>query len=464
MFIQGINPILNSDGYVHGMERQIPPGMTAGYAYQESRGGRYAETLFFGHQAVKAYLRQPVTRDHVDEAVDFFGPYGVPFDRTIWDDIVLRHDGFMPIRIDALPEGSVVPTGNALMTIQTTDAEHPWVHNFIEAPLLRSTWYAMTVATTSWQAKRIIKHYLEETSDDPDGELPFKLHDFGARAASSLESAALGGMAHLVNFRGTDTLSGIVAASMFYGAKHPGNSIPASAHCTMTSWGRDGEVHGYRNMLRQFGRPGKIFACVSDAYDIWNAVANIWGGELREQVIASGATVVIRPDSGDPIDTPIRCIEMLGERFGFTVNSKGYRVLNHVRVIQGDGIDVETIRQILWILQQRGWSATNIAFGMGGKLLHAGLDRDTQRVAQKQAAALINGNWVDTFKDPVGDKGKRSKAGLLAVTHDNDNNEWQTVPMFEANAPDWLEPTYDTGWFSPDVTFETVQRRANSYL
>ena len=158
--------------------------------------------------------------------------------------------------------------------------------------------------------------------------LPFRLHDFGARGTTSFEQAGIGGLAHLVNFMGTDTVSGLVFARRHYHEKMAGYSIPAAEHSTMTSWGEEHEVDAYRNMIRQFGGPGKLVAVVSDSYDLYRAVREIWGKTLKSEVLAMGGTLIVRPDSGDPTVVPIDAIDMLGESYGYTVNSKGYRVLN----------------------------------------------------------------------------------------------------------------------------------------
>ena len=252
-----------------------------------------------------------------------------------------------------------------------------------------------------------------ERTGDPS-LIDFKLHDFGARGVSSLESAGIGGAAHLVNFMGSDTISGVLYAREFYNAGVAGFSIPAAEHSTITSWGRDNEVKAYDNMLTQFAKPGAIVAVVSDSYDIFNATEKLWGEELRQKVIDSGATVVIRPDSGDPLTINQQLIEILGQKFGYTKNAKGFKVLNNVRLIQGDGVNELTIRSILGGFMAMGWSADNIAFGMGGALLQQ-VDRDTQKFAMKCSSAEINGRWVDVQKDPVTDSGKKSKAGRVQL-------------------------------------------------
>ena len=407
------NIILNTDSYKVSMWKQYPVGTTGVYSYIESRGGKYDQTVFFGLQAfIKEYLLDPITQADIDVADEILTAHGEPFNREGWQYILDTHGGYLPVVIRAVPEGTVVPVSNVLATIENTDPQCFWLTTWLETALLRAIWYPTTVATQSWTIKQVITDYLEKTGDPT--AIDFKLHDFGARGVSSMESAGIGGAAHLVNFMGTDTISGILFAREYYNAGIAGFSIPAAEHSTITSWGRDNEVEAYRNMLKQFGREGSILAVVSDSYDVFNAASKLWGEELKEQVIASGATLVIRPDSGDPVDVNRKLVTILGEKFGYTTNAKGFKVLNNVRLIQGDGINELTVRSILGAFMADGWSADNIAFGMGGALLQ-GIDRDTQRFAMKCSSAQINGVWVDVQKDPITDSGKKSKAGRVTL-------------------------------------------------
>ncbi|RYD50652.1 MAG: nicotinate phosphoribosyltransferase, partial [Verrucomicrobiaceae bacterium] len=373
------NIILNGDSYKASHFLQYPENTKQVYSYIESRGGAYDEAVFFGLQMfVKEYLTVRVTMAMVEEAAEVYAKHGVPFNRAGWEYIVREKKGKLPIAIRAVKEGTVVPVKNILVSIVNTDVRCFWLTSFLETALLRAIWFPVTVATRSYEAKRVIKKYLDLTSDIPDILLPSRLHDFGARGTSSEESAGIGGLAHLVNFEGTDTMSALRVARNFYGVEMPGQSIPAAEHSTITSWvsGGKGEVDAYRNMLRQFARPGSFVAVVSDSYDLWNAIDNIWGVELKDHVVNSGATVIIRPDSGDVLTVPVEAVKRLADRFGFTVNGKGFKVLNNVRVIQGDGIDDETvIEAILKNLTEAGFATDNIAFGMGGGLLQK-LNRD----------------------------------------------------------------------------------------
>lgn len=463
------NLILNTDSYKASHWLQYPPGTDATFFYVESRGGTYDRTVFFGLQAIlREFLDRPVTHADVDEAATLFAQHGEPFNEAGWRRIVDVHGGRLPLRIRAVPEGTVVPTHHAMVTIESTDPDAFWLPSYIETLLLR-LWYPVTVATISWHVKQVIRGYLERTSDDPEGQLPFKLHDFGARGVSSAESAGLGGMAHLVNFHGTDTVSGLLSARRYYDEPMAGFSIPAAEHSTITSWGREREVDAYRNMLRQFAKPGSLVAVVSDSYDIYTAIREHWGSALRQEVVDSGATVVVRPDSGDPVEVVDECLKLLDETFGSTVNGRGYKVLNHVRVIQGDGINPKSIEAILERVTANGFAADNIAFGMGGALLQR-LDRDTQKFALKCSAARVNGHWIDVYKDPVTDPGKQSKRGRLMLVRHGETGEFRTIGVHGDEAttpmPDGFEDAMVTVWedgvWKAPLTFADVRERANA--
>jgi nicotinamide phosphoribosyltransferase len=456
--------VLNTDSYKTSHYLQYPPGTTGVFSYIESRGGVHDRTLFFGLQYIlKEYFFKPVTVQDVDLASEVCQAHGVPFNREGWMHIVNKHQGRLPVRICAVPEGSVVPALNVLVTIENTDPECFWLTSFLETVLMR-VWYPVTVATNTWMCKQLILKYLRETGDESG--IGFKLHDFGARGVSSMESAMVGGMAHLVNFQGTDTLSAILGARTFYGEPMAGFSIPAAEHSTITSWGKDGETDAYRNMLKQYAKPGALLAVVSDSYDLDHAVKKIWGEDLRQQVIDSGAMVVIRPDSGDPTTMVLNTIKALDASFGSVVNAKGYRVLKHVRAIQGDGVTVRSIRTILSNMQFHGYSADNVAFGQGGALLQI-VNRDDQRFAMKCSAVKVNGVWRDVFKDPVTDPQKRSKAGRLALMKKDD--EYRTVcegeaAQIEAIANGFTQAmrvVFEDGTLLMEDSFKSIRERAD---
>ena len=449
--------LLLTDSYKTTHWKQYPPGTERVYSYLESRGGRFDEVVFFGLQYyLNHYLAGAVvTRGGIERADAFLALHlgdSTHFNRAGWEHILARHGGQLPVSIRAVEEGTPVPTHNALMTIENTCSRCWWLPNYLET-LLVQVWYGCTVATLSREIKRTLLRYLGETGDP--SLIDFKLHDFGFRGVSSVESAAIGGAAHLVNFLGTDTLAGCVMAQRDYGATMPGFSIPASEHSTITAWGPGGEVDAYRNMLEQY--PTGLVACVSDSYDIYRACSELWGGALRDHVTARDGTLVVRPDSGDPPIVVVEVLERLGAAFGSMKNAKGYRVLPpQIRVLQGDGVDYDGIAVILAAMQRAGWSADNIAFGMGGGLLQR-LDRDTQSFAFKCSEVTVQGEVRAVFKDPATDPAKRSKRGRLALVR-TPQGRFETV-----KAPadgDLLGEVFRDGKITRTAHFDDVRARA----
>jgi len=458
-----MNFLLRTDSYKFTHWKQYPPGTTRIYSYLESRGGMFPNTVFFGLQYyLKYYLQGPrYTAADIDQADQFCRQhFGADlFNRDGWRRMLEKYGGTLPVRIKAVPEGTVVPTHNVLVTIENTDPEFPWLPNYLETLLLK-VWYPTTVATLSREIKKIISGFLERTGDP--SLLPFKLHDFGYRGVSSEETAAIGGAAHLVNFKGTDNVAGITLLKDFYGVTDmPAFSIPASEHSTMTAWGKEHEADAYRNMLTAYST-GTV-ACVSDSYDIFHACEKIWGELLKPDVVSRQGTLVIRPDSGDPVPVLAKVLDILGEKFGYETNGKGYRVLpSYVRVIQGDGVNMFTIQNMLYQLAKfHGWSADNIAFGMGGALLQQ-LNRDTQKFAFKCSAAEVNGQWRPVFKDPITDPGKNSKKGRLALVEPKPG-EFQTLEEVNVDAfasNDRLVTVFENGEVKKDYAFEEIRQRA----
>ncbi|MDR3419617.1 MAG: nicotinate phosphoribosyltransferase [Nevskia sp.] len=457
------NLILNTDSYKLTHYLQYPPGTTRISSYIESRGGALGKVLFFGLQAfLKEYLARPISRADIDEAEEVCRAHLGVFNRQGWEHIVERHGGYLPIEIQALPEGTLVGSHVPVAQVINTDPACFWVPSYIETALLRAVWYPSTVASLSMACKVVLRQYLEETADNLDA-LPFQLHDFGARGATSDEAAGLGGAGHLLNFQGTDTMAALMVARRSYGEAMAGFSIPASEHSTMTSWGKAGEAAAYRNMIRQFAGPQKVLAFVIDSYDVWNALDHIVGEELHGEVVANGGRIVVRPDSGDPVAVVPRVIEHLMRRFGHTQNSKGYRVLPpYIRMIQGDGVDLNSLPRILEVLKMHAISTENLAFGMGGGLLQK-VDRDTLKWAMKASWGEIDGQPREIFKDPVTDPGKRSKAGRYGVIRVGDGYEAVREEALGGRR-NLLRPVWRDGRLLAEDSFARIRARAAEHF
>lgn len=459
--------IIDTDAYKVSMWQQYPEGTEYVSSYIEARKNPWTKVTWYGLAHILEVLAQPITEEDVEFADKYWTAQGLPFNRDGWMEIALDPElkGALPIRIQAAPEGMVADKGNVLVQVVNTDPRFFWLTTWVETKLMR-VWYPTTVASLSAAIKKDIYDQLVLTADDADAEILFKLHDFGARGVSSAESAGIGGSAHLLNFMGTDTGLALIHAMEYYNAPMSGTcgSIPAAEHSTITSWGKENEVKAFKNMIDKFG--SGLVAVVSDSYDIYNATKNLWGKELRENVIQMEGMLVVRPDSGDPETVPVEVIKLLDEAFGSEVNTKGYKVLNNVRVIQGDGINQDSINRIMANLIAEGYSISNIAFGMGGALLQ-GVNRDTMGFAMKASAARINGVWTDVFKDPVTDTGKTSKKGRLALTVKN--GEYKTVredsltgPLDDVPGTNRLQTVFENGKILARDDWADIVRRARA--
>lgn len=458
-----INSIFDTDSYKMGHADMLPEGVQFLSSYGCARSDEvWRYSLFAGLQAWLKTLR-PVTMEDVREAHDVMMQHCGVFNLKGWTRLVNECGGVLPIAINALPEGSVVPNRTPLYTIRNTRPGFAWVPQYVESPLLRAVWYSSTVATLSWTVKQDIRHFLEATCDNPEAELAFRLHDFGARGVSSRESAALGGLAHLINFNGSDTLPGLLAARRYYNEPMAAHNIPAMEHSVICAWGKEGEQAAYENAIDKFLKPGSMLSVVPDAYDLHNAIDVILGQNLKEKIVNSGGTLVVRPDSGDPVSEVMFAVRSLANRFGYTTNKKGFMVLNPcVRVIQGDGVNKDSIVSIMRALQINGFSIENVAFGMGGGLLQS-VNRDTLGFAQK-AWAVTGGQseWVGINKQPVTASQKTSLKGLHMVVADEGKIVTAPEGSFAADR-NLLQPVWEDGKLLREQSLADVRAVSNSF-
>lgn len=479
------NLILCSDGYKYSHHKFYGSDMTKMVSYMESRGGKFSETVFYGLQIfLKTFLEGvALTKEEVDEAHEYLGTkYGIfgrddVFDRTKFDYIIEKYDGKLPVSIKAVPEGTVVNTKNVLFTIESLDENCAWLTNFLESLLLQ-VWYPITVATLSREVRKIVTNaFRKSTSYDNDTLnflVDYVLNDFGFRGTSSVQSAKIGGSAHLVNFRGSDTVVASKLIRDLYNTKTIyGLSIPATEHSIMTLKGEEGEVELMKRVLTTY--PTGLVACVSDSYNIFRACSEYWGKELIDLILSRpaepGNQLIIRPDSGHVLNTLKEIFKILFEKFGYTVNEKGYKVLPpQVRVIQGDGVNLNSIIEIYKMLDEEKISPENLALGMGGKLLQSDIDRDTNNFATKACFAILNGEEKNMIKSPteMDENGnitksfKKSKPGLLKLVK-NALYDYRTVSSLDSDfndVKDELVEVFRMGDILIDWTFEEIRERA----
>ena len=456
------NICLATDSYKIWHWKGYMPDTENNYGYLEARNGAlFNKTVVFGLQYIikKYLLGQVVTQEKIDAAEKEMDQHLGPgfFNREGWEHILHKYGGKLPIRIKSVPEGTAVDVSNVLMSVELTenDPKICWLTNFLESLLLH-VWYPMTVATLSRELKILIGDYMKLTCDNLDS-LDFKMQDFGFRGVSSYESAQIGGAAYMVFFKGSDNVPALSVPKDYYGyTGMPAFSVAATEHSIMTSRGEQGEFEVLDNIFKK--TPKGILSLVIDSYDYERFISTV-GTWYRDTVLEREGTTVFRPDSGDPVTVSLRCLELLDKHFGSRVNSKGYRVLNDkVRLLWGDGIDYNGIRNILFAMKNNGWSTDCMAcFGMGGGLLQK-VNRDTQRMAFKSSAQFYQGAWHDVWKKPK-DITKASKRGRLALI--KEDGRFKTVKLEElGDRKDLLITVFENGELKNEITFDKVKENA----
>lgn len=411
-----------TDSYKPTHFLQYPPS-TKMVAYGELRQGfdnDPADTrqVFFGLRYIlENYVYRRWTLQDVELADAFFAGHrapdfsAFPYPRELFLKFIAENDGYMPIKVQALPEGTCI---HAHVPIFQITAEGPYAPlcTYLET-LLTQVWYPTTVATLSRRCKDLIAAAFERSVDGGAASplLDSRLHDFGFRGCTCVEQSMLGGVAHLLNFVGSDTLSAAYYAQFaLNGGKPVAQSIPATEHSVMTSWPSEREA--LSNMIARFG--DGVFATVMDSYDYHRALTEVVPSVAAEKV-AAGGFWVLRPDSGDPTEAVLAALRAAERAFGADVNSKGFKVPRGISVIQGDGIGYSNIARILEAAIAEGYSAESVGFGMGGGLLQR-VNRDTLSLATKLCHIVYaDGSAVDTMKAPKTGPEKGSLPGVLAV-------------------------------------------------
>ena len=436
------------------------------HSYFEARkGAHFNSTTFFGLQCLlKKLVENPVTMDMINEGEMITNAHIGPnnFNREGWEYIVREHGGKLPVIIKAIPEGTEVPKGNVLMTIENTDPNCAFLPNHLET-FLTQVWYPSTVSTLTKEIKKICTQSLLTSSNNPDA-IKFMFHDFGERGVSSMESAGMGGMGQQVHFYGTDTVEALLYARKYYNEPMSGYSVIATEHSIMTAKGSEGEFDIIRMLIEKF--PNGILSLVLDSYNIYDSVEFI-STKLLFLIRNRNGKVVIRPDSGEPIVVLSKIFDILLKNLDsdLTINSKGYRVLPpYIGVIWGDGLDINKVKEILEFMISNKWSTENIVFGMGGGLLQK-VNRDTQAFAFKCSANMTDTNvWNDVWKDPIdSSSGKTSKKGCLKLIKGS-TGEFKTVRIDD---PEYLEfenelkVVFENGVLTKEFTFAEVRENAS---
>lgn len=479
-----IKMLMDSDSYKQSHKFLAVPGEEYVLANFTPRGSRDGDThvVNYGLQGfLKSWLEEkwePFFSASEDEVVSLY----LEFVESVVgaNDLDAEHIrslhrlGYLPLRFRSLPEGARVPIRVPLFTVENTLPEFAWLPTYIETALISTIWHPTTVASRSDKLRTFLNERAIKTTGSTDG-VEFQAHDFSARGQDSVEAAAFSGSAHLLSFRGSDTNASIP----FVFDNYPGDngwimgSVPASEHSTMVAGGQDGEKDTYERLMNVF--PTGILSVVSDTWSLWNVLENILP-KLKDQIMSRDGKLVIRPDSGDPVDILTGdaqggseaerkgVVELLWEGFGGSVNDQGYKVLDpHVGVIYGDGMSFERVEQILDRLEAKGFASTNVVFGMGAWFMSGQVTRDTYEFGYKITWAQINGEGVDLFKDPITDTGmKKSARGRLAVVTDPDGDykllDGEDGARFEGTPADQLEVVWEDGNLVKEHSFAVVRK------
>lgn len=448
-----MNIIKNTDSYKMSHFKGYPAGLTEMYSYLESRGGRYEDIVFVGLEPILETLAQGVSQDDLNEAVQFAEKHGVPLNKDGWQLIIDEYQGRLPVEITALPEGSIASPSIPLLTVRNTDPRMAWLTSYLETMLLR-VWYPTTVASRIHKMKENIRPYYEETTDA--GEVsPFAILDFSSRGVSSLEQSEIGGMAYLMLFQGSDNVPAVDFTNRMYDSEMSGFSVPATEHSIMCSFGEENELASFEYLLENMVEQGGTLSVVSDTWNIFEAVDK-WVS-LRDKIIEKDVTLVIRPDSGEIEDVLPKVIEKAMMGFGYTMNKKGYRVLNNVVILWGDGINENTGHLPFEIAKGMGVSADSIMTGSGGGLMQADIDRDTCKFAVKGSNVIVDDYPMPISKAPITDMGKRSKSGKFFVFKGRDG-EFKWVNQ-DSNRTSQLVERFHNGRIYNSQNLEEIRDR-----
>lgn len=460
------NIILSTDAYKLTHWKGYPDGLSKQYSYGEARkGARYPKVCFFGMQMIiMDHFLQPVTNEMIKEAEEVaFSTFGTTkyFNKEVWEKV--RDLGYLPIRIKAIPEGTVVEQGNILFSLESTE---PWFANTANAleDLCMHVWYPMTVATRIMNIKNNLIPFVKKSSEFPKETLPFMVNDFGYRGATGHEAAYRGGAAHLIHFEGSDNLAAKRAIKHYYNGDAL-KSVWASEHSTACAFGLTFE-NEKQYLLHQLNRSEQdlIVSIVIDSKNADNYMMNVVGDpECIETIKKRPGRVVFRPDSGIPLQSVSKYSDILVNHFGMRINNLGYRIIdNNVGLIQGDGMNENTIPELYDNYLKLGYSSDNLVVGSGGGLLQEGLSRDTERMAIKGSYIEINGVPKNIKKQVETDPSKESKTGMLKLTPQSFGN-FSTISSATGdtfhNYVDVLQTVFENGELKNQTTLQEIRNR-----
>lgn len=486
-----IRALTDTDAYKLGHYHMYPKGTTRVLSNFTDRGSRIEGVTHTTHFGLQAFLHSWITEawrpffeadeDEVANLYEEFtetvlGPNNVGSEHIR----ALHRLGYLPLRFRSLPEGVKVPLRVPKFTVENTHPDHFWLTNYIETAMSSAIWQPATSATIAERFRSLLNHWSLLTTGNTDG-VQWQGHDFSFRGMAGVDAAAASGAGHALSFTGSDNLNVLNFVDDYYGPAEGVivMSVTASEHSVATAFGPKNEKGYFLRLMEQ--NPTGILSAVSDSYDLWTVLTDILP-EIKEEIMARDGKLVIRPDSGDPVEIicgiPLNdqvdpetnephekgVVELLWETFGGTINEQGYKVLDsHIGVIYGDSITAQRAEAIMARLADKGFASTNVVFGVGS-FTYQYQTRDTFMSAVKATWVEVDGTGIDIFKDPATDSGtKKSARGRIAVVQDPDG-EYKLLDgadgaRFEGTPADKLETVWEDGKFLKEFTFAEV--RAN---
>ena len=494
-----LNPLMAIDFYKADHRRQYPEGTEYVYSNFTPRSAHHASqavladfdnrVVFFGLQGfIKHFLIDTWNREFFQrEKQVVVAQYKRRMDASLGLDAVpvehieQLHDlGYLPIRIKALPEGSRVNLRVPMLTIVNTDPRFFWLTNYLETVLSAELWKPCTNATIAYEYKRLLNRYAIETGADQDFVM-LQGHDFSCRGMSGIYDATQSGAGHLLSFIGTDVVSAIDYLIEYYDADETrevvGVSVPATEHSVMCMGSQESELNTFKRLVTEV-YPQGIISIVSDTWDFWRVITE-YAQTLKNEILSRRvnalglAKVVFRPDSGDPVkilcgdpeapkDSPAYkgAVECLWEIFGGSLTEKGYKQLHErVGLIYGDSITLQRAQEILAQLKAKGFSSTNVVFGIGS-FTYQYNTRDTFGFAVKATWGQVKGQARELFKDPVTDDGvKKSAKGLLRIERQEPG-----FALFDSQTPEQeqhgaLQTVFENGYLMNTQTLAQIRQR-----
>ena len=494
-----MNPLLLTDGYKTGHHQQYPKGTTLVYSNFTPRSNKYApkgcdQLVSFGQQMIVKQIHDAFANEFFNRPKDeVCGEMKRELSMYLNTDYDVAHFealhdlGYLPIHIKAIEEGTLVPMKVPVLTIYNTLPEFYWITNYLETIISNLLWKPMTSATIAYQYRKVLTKWQEKTDAERSWFIDWQGHDFSMRGMDSVDAVISSGLGHLTSFSGSDSLPAIFGARKFYNeTEFVAGSVNATEHSVMCAGTKEDEVGTFRNLMQTY--PTGILSIVSDTWDLWK-VCTEHIVTLKEEILARDGKVVIRPDSGDPVDIicglnsnpPIMIdsellkskdvhsepkvkgvIELLWDAFGGTVNEQGYKVLDsHIGAIYGDSITIERAEEICKRLEAKGFASTNIVLGVGS-FTYQFNTRDTFGFAMKATYVEVEGEGREIFKNPITDDGtKKSATGLLSVFKNEDDLAYKLYDHcdWETEAKGELQTIYKNGQFENQTTLTAIRAR-----